>query len=377
MIRGWGEARQAAYDAVVPLDPAARPAGQALGSTLAEPLVAADDLPRFDNAAMDGYAVAGPAPWRLRGATLAGQPLAGREPLGAGGLGEAWEVATGAPLPPGTQAVLPVEEARRDGDLVSGPVRDGQHVRRRGEEARSGEKLLPAGTVVTPQVVALAAAAGAATVTVTPAPVVAALVTGDELGDGPGQVRDAIAPALPGWVAWAGGELGTVERVPDGAARLSHALTAARGDLVVVTGSSSGGPEDHLRPVLAALAADTVVDGVDCRPGSLAGLWRLPDGRLVAGLPGNPFAALVAFLTLVAPALAALRGDPLPTLATVAGDLQRHRSAARLVPVRLTDAGPVAVGHDRSGMLRGVAQADALAVVPPGPGPAALQPLPH
>lgn len=372
MVMGWGEARQAAHDAAAPLGPAVVPVAEALGRRLAAPLVAADDLPRFANAAMDGYAVAGPGPWRIRGTVLAGQPA----PARTMGPGDAWGIATGAPLPDGARSVLPVEDATVDGDTVSGAVDDGRHVRHQGEEAMPGERLLPAGAVATPQVVALAAAVGLAELTVAPSPRVAALVTGDELGDGPGQVRDAIGPALPGWLGWAGATLASLARVPDGAAGLRAALESAAADLVVVTGSSSVGPEDHVRPLLADLGAQPVVDGVCCRPGSLTGLWRLGDGRLVAALPGNPFAALVAFLTVVAPALTGLRGDGLPALATTAADLPRHRSDARLVPVRLTDAGPVALGHDRSGMLRGVAQAEALAVVPADGGPALLQPLP-
>src|SRR3954453_18416627 len=156
MVLGWEEARQAAYDAGAPLPPVTVPIAQALGLRLAAPLIAADDLPRFDNAAMDGYAVAGPGPWRLVGRTLAGQPGAG-VPIGAG---EAWEVATGAHLPQGTRSVLPVEDAVRDGDAVKGEIGDGRNVRLRGEEAVPGEKMVAAGAVVTPQVVALAAAVG-------------------------------------------------------------------------------------------------------------------------------------------------------------------------------------------------------------------------
>lgn len=375
MVLGWVEARQAAYDAVDPLPPTTVPTGEALGLRLAAPLVAADDLPRFDNAAMDGYAVAGPGPWRVIGRTLAGQPGA-RGPIGSGGASEAWEVATGAQLPQGTRSVLRVEDAERDGDVVKGRVEDGRHVRLRGEEAMSGEKLLPAGVLVTPQVVALAVAVGVSELGVEPAPRVAALVTGDELGNGPDQVHDAIGPALPGWVGSAGGALDGLTRLPDGADDLRAALASVDAGIVLVTGSSSVGPEDHLRSLLAELGAEPVVDGVGCRPGSLAGLWRLADRRLVAALPGNPFAALVAFLTVVAPALAGLRGDELAPLETVTADLPPHRSDTRLVPVRLTDAGPVALGHDHSGMLRGVAQADALAVVPADGGPVLLQPLP-
>jgi len=372
MVLGWAQARQAAYDSVEPLTAVTLPLADALGQRLASPHVAAEDLPGFDNAAMDGYAVAGDPPWRVVGRCLAGDAPA-RASLGAG---EAWEVATGAPLPPGTVAVLPVEEADVDGPVVSGSVTPGRHVRHRGEEALAGEVLLPAGTLVTPQAVALAAAVGVAALDVVPAPRVAALVTGSELGDGPGLVRDALGPALPGWVAWAGGTTTGVTRLADDAETLRGALGGADADVVVVTGSSSVGPADHVRPLLGRLGATCVVDGVDCRPGSLAGLWRLGDGRLVASLPGNPFAALVAFVTVVAPVLAGLRGDPLPVLRSAAGQLPAHRSATRLVPVRVGVDDVVALGHDHSAMLRGVAAADALAVVPPEDGPALLQPLP-
>lgn len=373
MALSWSDARRAAHDAAGSLAPRTVPIADALGLRLAAPLVAADDLPRFDNAAMDGYAVAGPGPWRVLGRTLAGQPT-GSRPLEAG---EAWEVATGAELPRGTRSVLPFEDADRDGDAIDGRIDPDRHVRHRGEEAVTGEKLLSGGVRVTPQVIALAAAVGVAELSVVPEPRVVALVTGDELGDAAGRVRDAIGPALPGWVAWAGGRLAGPTRLPDDADGLRSALTTAGGDVVLITGSSSVGPEDHVRPLLADLGARPVVDGVCCRPGSLTGLWRLADGRLVAALPGNPFAALVAFVTVVAPALAGLRGTGLRGLETVAVDLPRHRSEARLVPVRLTEAGPVALGHDRSGMLRGVAQADALAVVPPDDGPVVLQQLPR
>ncbi|GAB7004103.1 molybdopterin-binding protein [Nocardioides sp. AN3] len=373
----WSEARQAAYDAVDPLAVTTVRIEQALGRRLAHPLVAVDHLPRFDNAAMDGYAVAGPGPWHLRGTTLAGEPGTGL----ALEHGEAWAVATGAPVPAGTRSVLPIEDAEVTTPapgrvVVDGRIDDERHVRLRGEEAVPGEKLISAGAHVTPQVVALAAAVGVTQMTVRAVPCVTALVTGDEFGDGPGQVHDAIGPALPGWVAWAGGTLGGLTWLPDGASDLRTALTSATGDLVVVTGSSSVGPEDHLRPLLGELDARPVVDGVRCRPGSLTGLWLLADGRLVAALPGNPFAALVAFVTVVAPALLALRGDDLPMLSAVAADLPPHRSDDRLAPVRLTEAGPVALGHDRSGMLRGVAEADALAVIPSEGGPVLIQPLP-
>jgi molybdopterin molybdotransferase len=297
--------------------------------------------------------------------------------------GQACAVVTGAPVPKDTDAVLPVEDAHRRGDRLDGPaVVPGRHLRRVGEECAAGDLLAGAGTAVSPVVLGLAAALGHDTLSVHPVPTVAALVTGDELAasgrPAPGRVRDAIGPMLPGLVAAAGGRWVGSARVPDGRAALTAALTAAGADLLLVTGSSGPGPADHLRAVLAAAGAEPVVDGVACRPGHPQALARLPGGALVAGLPGNPFAALVAFLTVAAPALAGLRGRPLPGLAAApARGLRPHPSDHRIVPVRIRAGVAEPVGHGGPAMLRGAALADRLAVVPPGGDPAADTPTVH
>ncbi|WP_344982177.1 molybdopterin-binding protein, partial [Streptosporangium fragile] len=150
--------------------------------------------------------------------------------------------------------------------------------------------------------------------------------------------------------------------------------------VVVVCGASSKGPADHLRAVLARLGARVLVDGVAVRPGHPQLLARLPGGRLVVGLPGNPYAALVAALTLLAPAVRALAGEPEPPRerSALAGPVRAHPSDTRVVAVRRSGRGAVPVGHDRPGSLRGAALADALAVVPPGwrGEPVELVPLP-
>jgi molybdopterin molybdotransferase len=153
--------------------------------------------------------------------------------------------------------------------------------------------------------------------------------------------------------------------------------------VVVVCGASSKGPADHLREVLAGLGAEILVDGVAVRPGHPQLLARLPDGRLVVGLPGNPYAALVAALTLLVPALRTLAGEPeilgesavlvAPATpdasavpAALTGLVRPHATDTRMVAVRRCAQGVVPVGHDRPGSLWGAALADALAVVPSG-----------
>ncbi|MGN9837900.1 molybdopterin molybdotransferase MoeA [Nonomuraea sp. H19] len=424
----WESARAVAERAARPLEPLPVPLSEALGCRLAEPLAALVAVPGVDVAAMDGYAVAGAGPWRVVGRVLAG----GAAYEGALRSGEGVEIATGAPVPVGTSAVLPYEQAdvvpppARAGGAppagpagvpqmrdaahpvwVDGPAEAGRHIRRRGEDIPEGTVVLGAGAVVTPVALGLAAALGHDALLVRPRPRVTVLVTGDEVVHeglpAPGRVRDAIGPFLPGLAEWAVGRVTDTIRLSDGAAPLRTALTTllptapppsgdiAVADVIVVCGASSKGPADHLRGVLGDLGADVLIDGVAVRPGHPQLLARLPGGPLVVGLPGNPFAALAASLTLLAPILRGLGGagaragqEPgAPTAAAgrepgapggvagkemsvLAGTVRAHPRDTRLVPVRRTGRGAVPVGHDRPGSLWGAALADALAVVPPG-----------
>ncbi|MBE1562294.1 molybdopterin molybdotransferase MoeA [Nonomuraea africana] len=475
----WAEARAIALRAA-PSSPAEEvPLSMAHGCRLALPLRALVAVPGTDVSAMDGYAVAGEGPWQVVGQVLAG----GQAHAEVLKPGWAVEIATGAPVPEGTRAVLPYEAARcmdagssgeqnavpralpdhsdergagsgarqdhsgereaesrawsdrsgereRGGGWVAGVVEDGRHVRRRGEDVGLGEMALGAGARVTPMVLGLAAALGHDVLTVHRRPEVAVLVTGDEVVDEglpePGRVRDAIGPFLPGLIEWAGGRVGPCLTLPDGPEPLRTALapqppgttagptpsppagvdTAApvleeqlgqgRAEIVVVCGASSKGPADHLRAVLDEVGAEVLVDGVAVRPGHPQLLARLPGGRLVVGLPGNPFAALSAALTLLVPLLKGERYQPgeRATLtrpsqeseryqpgehATLARPSQKserfqpgeratpaHPRDTRLVPVRRSGSGAVPVGRDRPGSLWGAALADALAVLPPG-----------
>jgi molybdopterin molybdotransferase len=367
----WPQAWRIAYATADPLPPRRLPLAAAIGAVLAEPLVARSALPPFDTAAMDGYAVAGPGPWRV-----VGRQLAGAEPPAAPAPGEAVEIATGALAPPWVDAVLPYEDAAvSDGRLV-GDVAPGRHIRRAGEECGAGEELVGAGAPVTAATAGLAAAVGHDDLLAHPAPVVAPLVSGDELLAAglprDGRVRDALGPVLPALVAGCGGRPEPVRRLPDRADALADAIAAAAGDVVVTTGGSSVGPADHLPRVLAELGAKALVRGVACRPGHPQLLARLPDGRWLVGLPGNPLAALVGVVTLLAPLLARLAGRPMPrtTSATLAGALNPSPTLTRLVPVAFDLTGlALPLAHGGSAMLRGAARADALAVLPPGAGP--------
>jgi molybdopterin molybdotransferase len=355
---------------------------EALGLVLAEPLVALTDLPAFDTSAMDGWAVSGAGPWRLAGQVLAG---------GTAGspLGEGWAVAiaTGAAVPSGATAVLRREHGevrpRPGGEpggwrlhVMNGRAEPagGQDVRPRGQECRAGERLVAAGTVVTPAVAGLAAAAGYDLLPVVPRPRVEVFVLGDELLRAgvprDGRVRDALGPMVGPWLRELGAEVAPeVRRVADDAEALRQAVAHSTADLIVTTGGTAGGPVDFVRPVLARLKATMLVDGVAVRPGHPMALAVLPGGRPVVGLPGNPLAAVCGVVTLVAPLLATLcgRGTPAERVVRMTRGMSGHASDTRLVPV--VWRGPAeaeALAFDGPAMLRGFAEADAMAVVPPG-----------
>ncbi|WP_225647565.1 molybdopterin molybdotransferase MoeA [Streptomyces solaniscabiei] len=351
--------------------PASVPLDAALGLTLAAPLTALTDLPSFDTSAMDGWAVAGPGPWTVRDeGALAGH--AEPAPLTDG---EAVGIATGARVPLDATAVLRTEHGRTDERGRLHPTREvvhGQDIRPRGQECRSGDQLLAVGTLVTPAVLGLAAAAGYDTLTTVPRPRVDVLVLGDELLTAglphDGLIRDALGPMLPPWLRALGADVSTVRRIGDDADALHRAVTTSGADLIVTTGGTAAGPVDHVHPILRRIGAELLVDGVKVRPGHPMLLARLAEGRHLVGLPGNPLAAVSGLLTLAEPLLrtAAARPAPEPYTLPLRDAVHGHPYDTRLVPVVLRGEGAVPLHYNGPAMLRGIAAADALAVVPPG-----------
>jgi molybdopterin molybdotransferase len=369
---GWPEARATARAAGRPLPAVSRTLHHAREHVLARPIVALTDLPSFDTSAMDGWAVAGPGPWRVRGRLLAGD--AGEE-IGVMRDGDAVEIATGARVPRGATAVLRSESSRVEGRTLFGDVhvQQGTDIRACGQECRRGDELLPAGTTVTPGVTGLAAASGYDELIVVDRPRVEVLVLGDELLDAglprDGRIRDALGPLLTPWLRTLGADLLRVRRVGDNLDALHGHVTASRADVVITTGGTADGPRDHVHRLLAGLDADVLVDGVAVRPGHPMLLAHLPGdrpgaGRYLVGLPGNPLAAVAGMLTLCVPLLRRLSGrpEPRPRRIRAGVDIAGHPHDTRLVPMRadkpLAFAGPA--------MLRGLAVADGIAVVPPG-----------
>ncbi len=379
----WMAARAAAHAAGLAARPAAVtvPLAEADGLTLAEPLTTLTDLPAFPTSSVDGYAVRGAGPWRVVGQALAGSVP---PPLGDG---LAVEIATGAMLPEGAERLIRVEDSHAPGDgLIAGESRAVPDWRERGDEAKKGEELLPAGTAITPGVVGLAAACGYDTLTVTPGPSATVVIFGDELltsgPPGQGRVRDALGPQVPGWLTRLGARPCAQKQrisyhgpVADTLDAHIEALGAAinEAELVCTTGGTMHGPVDHLHPALQALGGTYIANTVAVRPGFPMLLASVPrPGRtpaFVAGLPGNPQSAIVALVSLVMPLLSGLAGRALAPLPQVRlGDAVRGRGDfTHLALVRLTPTGLAQpLEHVGSAMLRGLAKADGFAVIAPG-----------
>jgi len=367
---GWPQARSLAYQAGRRSARAAVavPLADADGRTLIEPLVTRTPLPAFPTSSVDGWAVRGAGPWRIVGRVLAGDSPT---PLEVDGTGV--EIATGAMVPRGTGTIVRTEDCSVTDGLVQGAPRARQEWREPGEEATEGEQLIPAGSLVTPAVIGLAASCGYDTLMVSQVPRAELRIFGDELlTSGPpaeGRVRDALGPALPGWLR----RLGAQCRPPGDpvADTLEAHLDAIRSafdagaDLVCTTGGTMLGPVDHLRPALTELGARLLVPAVRVRPGYPMLLAELPDGRFLAGLPGNPLSAVVALVCLVAPLLAGLTGRPEPELERIrlASDIAGRGDFHHLA---LVDHEGAAVRHVGSSMLRGLARSAGFAVIEPG-----------
>jgi molybdopterin molybdotransferase len=370
----WVTARQVASDVATPLPSETRPLSDAVGQALAGPLTTLTDLPAFDTSAMDGWVVAGPGPWSLLSESIGVGRLPGPLTQGA-----ARRIATGAPVPPGASAVLRLEDGFVAGHVLHAAVTltDGRDIRPQGQECVTGTMLVAAGTTVTPALLGLAAAAGHDDLLVHRKPTVQLLVTGDELLQSglpsAGRIRDALGPLLVPWLAGAGATLQDKLTLSDDPAALRQQLRDCQADVIITTGSTSVGPTDLLHRLLPAEGARFLVDSVAVRPGHpmlLAALPAIHGGqpRWLVGLPGNPLAAIAGLATLALPLLRRLGGHhgPAPLLLPAGAPLPGHQTDARLIPATLTGGAVTPLPFDGPAMLRGMALADVLAVIPPG-----------
>jgi molybdopterin molybdotransferase len=379
-------ARAGVLERLRPLPARQMPLGEALGCVLADDVGAAEDLPPFANSAMDGYAVraadlAGARPDTPVALEVTGEVFAGSGRLPRVEPGAAVRIMTGGALPPGADAVVPVEQADADGGRILVPAAPGPRafVREAGEDVRAGTVVLERGRVLDPAAIGMLASVGRREVPVHPRPRVAVVSTGDELVDpgdplGPGQIRDSNSWLLVAQATAAGAEAFRCGRLRDdpGALRRGFALAAAEGDLVLTSGGVSVGERDYTRQVLAELG-DVRGFRVAMQPG-MPQAFGLAAGTPLYGLPGNPVSCFVVFEMLVRPALRRLAGhadDRLDRPRVVARLAEPVRSPAGKVSflrvrLQVQDEGLQArlTGAQGSGVLSSCVAADGLAVVP-------------
>jgi len=307
-----------------PLPPEEVPLRHCPGRVLAADVQAQVDVPPFARAAMDGYAVRGadtfgasaydPLHLERIGESMPGRPFPGRvDP------GQAVRIMTGAPLPDGADAVVMAEVCSEEGEQVEvrEPVAPRKNVGAVGEDIRQGELVLRAGRRLRPQDAGLLASIGATPVRCVRRPRVALVITGDELlppGERPhgAHIVDSNSVMLEALVDRDGGELLPHEILPDREERIRRALARCAADVVLVSGGSSVGREDHA-PRLVAELGQLDFHGIAMRPSSPAGIGRLPGAegeRLVFLLPGNPVSCLCAYEFFAGPAIRQLGGRP-------------------------------------------------------------------
>jgi molybdopterin molybdotransferase len=380
---GLEEARAAVLDRARALPAGCLALGAALGRVLAEDLASVEPVPGFDNSAMDGFAVRsrdtkGASPGAPAALEIIDESRAGVPARRGVGAGEAIRISTGAMLPAGADAVLRVEDAGLDGErvLVAGEIEAGRDIRRCGEDIGVGEKVLAAGTPIGPAELGVIASLGLDSVPCHRRPRVHVLASGDELLEPgeemrPGGVRNSNGYTLSALAERAGAEVCGTGRVPDELEGTRAAIAPALGDdVVVISGGVSVGEHDHVKEALTELGAQRVFWGIALKPGRPT--WFGTHGKtLVFGLPGNPVSAVVTFLLLVRPALAALAGaGPARrrTVAKLTRDYKKQPGRTHAIRCRLElcedgwHADPT--GAQGSHILTSMLGAECLALIP-------------
>ncbi len=366
------------------LEPVELGLSDALGLVLAEDIRAREPLPPFTNSAMDGYAIMARdvvdsdsgQPARLR---VVGEVAAAPGVPPTVEAGTAVRIMTGAPLPQGADAVVPVELTREsDGEVaIFRSCPPGANIRPSGDDVRVGQLVLRAGRRLRPGEIALLAALGRARLRCYPRPRVVVISTGSELVAHdqpltPGTIRDSNGPMLAALVRRAGAIAVAAGVVPDARDSLAQAFDSniPGADLLIATGGVSAGAHDHVRDVLAMLG-EVRATKVAVKPG-MPQVWGRVRGVPVFGLPGNPVSSFVSFEVFVRPALRRLQGrsDLFSPTITARMSEEVHTPAAKRTYVRVRlgqeDGGWTArpSGGQGSHAISGLVDADGLAVIP-------------
>jgi molybdopterin molybdotransferase len=359
------------------------PLRSALGRVLGEEVRSVESVPGFDNSAMDGFAVRaedtrGAVPDAAVALRIVGESRAGRPTEVTVGVREAVRISTGAMVPAGADAVVPVEDARIEDDrlLVRKTAEAGLYLRSAGEDIGVDEVVLSPGTQIGPAELGVLAATGRAAVRCPRRPRVHVLISGDELlGPDepmrPGGVRDSNGYSIPALAELAGAEfVGFGLAADDPEATRAAIAPALDADVAVLCGGVSVGEHDHVKEALAALGVEQCFWGVALKPGRPTWFGTRGD-TLVFGLPGNPVSAMVTFVLLVRPALIALAGGQLEryrTIAKLTRDYEKSPGRAHAIRCRLElrEDGWYAHPFERQGshILTSMLGADCLALIP-------------
>jgi molybdopterin molybdotransferase len=355
-----------------------------LGRVLATPIVADRDFPPFRRAMRDGYAVRAadlaPLPATLE---VIGEIRAGAAPAdlpGEVGAGQAAAIMTGAPAPPGADAVVMVEYTSLDSDKVTvmRGIASGDNIVPTGSEARKGQVLLETGTRIDYSAIAVAASVGKGSLSVYRRPSVAVLATGDEVVEvsavpGPNQIRNSNSYSLAAQVAAAGGEPRILGIARDDAPSLDTLIRQGlKGDLLLLTGGVSMGKYDLVEQVLAELGAEFFFTGAQIQPGRPIVFGRVR-GKYFFGLPGNPVSTMVTFELFARPMLEALAGMAPHKLvflhARLKSEIKTKTGLKRFLPGRLSgefEQCEVELTHwNGSGDVSSAARSNCYIVIPP------------
>ncbi len=379
MPTSFEDARKLILDHVTPLGTERVSLLDAVGRAIAEPVFASGDMPRFDNSAMDGFAVRAADCRPGVALRISGYiPAGGRaEPPVEPGC--AVKIMTGAPVPPGCDAVVPFEETEEHPDQVTilGAVKVRDHIRYRGEDLSAGQRVIEPGAAIRPPEVNMLASFGQAEVAVYRRPKVAILSTGDELVEiGEAMGAEAIVNSNSWSLAAAVKELGAepvmIGIARDNAESLREKLTAGlEYDVLITSAGVSAGDRDFVREILVELEVEQIFWKVDIKPGRPTAFARRGE-TLVFSLPGNPVSTMITFEEFVRPALLKMMGHhqvlkPL-IKATLKEPVKKKSGRVQFMRVSVvTENGALCIassGDQNTGILRTMIRANGIAVLP-------------
>ncbi len=363
----WHQARQVAYDSAPHKSIEEINLEFAVGRTLAQDVKTLHPLPPFNTCMMDGYAVKGEGPWKIIGQVLAGQ---NKSEIGSG---EALAVATGAPAPDSADFVLKHEDAEVTNDNLV--FKNGftptarQHIRPIGDEGAENELIMLAGMRINPAALGLAASCGWDKLQVFQIPTVDFIVSGDELlTEGlpkGGKIRDSLSMQIPSWIQSIDAVVGKSHRIKDELAETISTINNCQGDLILTTGGTARGNVDFIHQAIETCGFELVIDEVAVRPGHPMFLAKNKKGQFLVGLPGNPLAAMVGFVTLAQPIIEKLLGRSLTQLtkAKLVASAHTSKNEMRLFPVSVKNNEVSPQAYWGSMMLRGLAASTHFAII--------------